>query len=137
MMRHSLPLCTFHRFWHNYAVENNMLVHQMDVVTAFLNGNLDEDIYMSQPDGYVRPGEEHLVCKLKKFLYGLKQSSHCWNRALSDYLESLSFAQSSADTCVYMSSPLILWLCTWMTCLGQSTLIYVTITSVRPCGTVW
>ena len=87
-----------------YAVENNMLVHQMDVVTAFLNGNLDEDIYMSQPDGYVRPGEEHLVCKLKKSLYGLKQSSRCWNRALSDYLESLGFAQSSADPCVYVKS---------------------------------
>ena len=93
-----------------YAVENNMLVHQMDVVTAFLNGSLDEDIYMSQPDGYVRPGEEHLVCKLKKFLYGLKQSSRCWNRALSNYLESLSFAQSSADTCVYVkpSDPMVI-----------------------------
>ena len=74
----------------------------MDVITAFLNGNLTEEIYMSQPEGYIKPGEEHLVCKLKKSIYGLKQSSRCWNRALSDYLESLDFAQSGADPCVYV-----------------------------------
>jgi hypothetical protein len=46
----------------------------MDVVTAFLNGTFDEDIYMEQPEGYVVPGKENLVCHLKKYLYGLKQS---------------------------------------------------------------
>ena len=46
----------------------------MDVVTAFLNGRLDEEIYMAQPDGYVEAGKEHLVCKLEKSIYGLKQS---------------------------------------------------------------
>jgi len=49
----------------------------MDVVTAFLNG-LEEEIYMEQPDGYIQPGQEHLVCKLQKSLYGLKQSPRCW-----------------------------------------------------------
>ena len=83
-----------------YAVQNDMLVHQTDVVTAFLNGNLDEEIFMLQPDGYIKPGEEHLVCKLKKSLYGLKQSSRSWNRALSEYLESIGFVQSDADPCV-------------------------------------
>ena len=57
-----------------YAVHNNMLIHQMDVVTAFLNRQLDEEIYVLQPDGYDAPGEQHLVCKLKKSIYGLKQS---------------------------------------------------------------
>ena len=55
-----------------FAIQNNMVVHQMDVVTAFLNGKLDENIYMRQPEGYVQPGKEHLVCKLQKSLYGLK-----------------------------------------------------------------
>ena len=49
-----------------------MLIHQMNVVTAFLNGELSEEICMQQPNGYVIPGKEHLVCKLKKSLYGLK-----------------------------------------------------------------
>lgn len=53
-----------------YAVQNDLLIHQMDVETAFLNGKLDEEIYMQQLEGYVKPGEKHLVCKLEKSLYG-------------------------------------------------------------------
>jgi hypothetical protein len=49
-------------------------IHQMDVKTAFLNGELEEDIYMDQPQGFVQDGKEDVVCKLKKSLYGLKQS---------------------------------------------------------------
>ena len=63
----------------------------MDVVTAFLNGKLDEEIYMQQPEGYVAPGKEHLVRKLKKSLYGLKQSPRCWNMALIEYMKSIEF----------------------------------------------
>ena len=55
-----------------FAVQHNLLIHQMDVVLAFLNGKLQEDIYMQQPEGYVQAGNEQLVCKLKKSLYGLK-----------------------------------------------------------------
>ena len=50
-------------------------LHQMDVKTAFLNGDLDEVIYMEQPEGFANEGKEHLACKLKKFIYGLKQAS--------------------------------------------------------------
>ena len=84
-----------------FAVQNNMVIHQMDVVTAFLNGRLDEDIYMLQPEGYVQSGKEHLVCKLEMSLYGLKQSPRCLNRALQENwrsLVSLKFLQIHAFT---------------------------------------
>ena len=85
-----------------FAVQHNMLIHQMDVVAAFLNGNLQEDLYMQQPNGYVQAGNEQLVCKLKKSLYGLKQSKRCWNIVFNDYLKSIDFEQSTADPCVYI-----------------------------------
>ena len=85
-----------------FAVQHDFLIHQMDVETAFLNGKLDEEIYMQQPEGYVKPGEEHLVCKLEKSLYGLKQSSRCWNKAFRESVETLGFTQASADPCVFI-----------------------------------
>ncbi|CAM8935358.1 unnamed protein product [Rhodiola kirilowii] len=56
------------------AAINNLVVHQMDVKTAFLNGDLDEEIYMKQSEGFIMPGNETKVCKLIKPLYGLKQA---------------------------------------------------------------
>ena len=91
-----------------YAVQKNMVIHQMDVVTAFLNGHLKEEVYMQQPEGFIKPGQEHLVCKLKKSLYGLKQSPRCWNKVFHEYLISLGFMQSQADPCVYIRSKQII-----------------------------
>jgi Reverse transcriptase (RNA-dependent DNA polymerase) len=54
------------------ATSHGLLVCQMDVKTIFLNGELDEEIYMDQPDGFVVEGQEEMVCKLLKYLYGLK-----------------------------------------------------------------
>ena len=85
-----------------FAVQHNMFIHQMDVVSAFLHSSLQEDIYMQQPDGYVKAGKEKLVCKLKMSLYGLKQSPRCWNTVLNDYLKSIEFKHSAADPCVYI-----------------------------------
>ena len=85
-----------------YGVQRGMKIHQMDVVTAFLNGNIKEDIYMAQPEGFVVEGKEHLVCKLRKSIYGLKQSPRCWNSVLDSHLKSIGFSQSTADQCVYI-----------------------------------
>ena len=76
----------------------------MDVVIAFLNGTLEETIYMQQPDGYVQQGNQHLVCKLNKSLYGLKQSPRCWNQVFTEFMKSIGFTQSSADPCIYVRS---------------------------------
>jgi hypothetical protein len=74
----------------------------MDVVTAFLYGLLDEVIFMRQPEGYVKRGREHLVCKLLKSLYGLKQSPRQWNKRFHEFMLSLGFTQSEHDCCLYI-----------------------------------
>ena len=86
----------------SYAVANKMIIHQMNVTTAFLNGVLEEEIHMCQPEGFVQPGSENLVCRLKKSIYGLKQSPRCWNSMLDSFLKSAEFQQFSADQCIYV-----------------------------------
>jgi len=83
------------------ANEEKMHVHQMDVKTAFLNGDLEEEVYVEQPEGMIKTGEEHKVWKLKKALYGLKQAPRAWNRRLDEFLVSKGFKRSSFDTAIY------------------------------------
>ncbi len=82
----------------------NWEVHQMDVRSAFLQGDLDEEIYMQQPDGYVNEEKPDHVCKLKKSLYGLKQAARCWNSAIDNFLKSNGYKQVGADPCLYIKS---------------------------------
>lgn len=77
------------------------VVHQMDVKTAFLNGELDEEIYMEQPDGFVALGQEGKVVKLLKSLYGLKQAPKQWHEKFDRTLTSAGFIVNEADKCVY------------------------------------
>jgi hypothetical protein len=77
------------------------LVHRMDVKTTFLNRELDEEIYMDQPDGFVVKGEEQKVCKLLKSLYGLKQAPKQWHEKFDTTLTGAGFAVNEADRCVY------------------------------------
>jgi Reverse transcriptase (RNA-dependent DNA polymerase)/gag-polypeptide of LTR copia-type/Zinc knuckle len=78
----------------------NLHIAQFDVKTAFLYGTLDEEIYMKQPEGF-NDGSDH-VCRLERSLYGLKQSSRCWNKRFVDHLMKLGFTQSEADPCLYV-----------------------------------
>ena len=73
------------------ASSHNLLVHQMDVKTAFLNGDLDEEIYMNQPEGFIVLGQEQKVCKLIKSLYGLKQAPKQWHEKFNNTLVSNGF----------------------------------------------
>jgi hypothetical protein len=86
------------------AASEDMEIHQMDVKTAFLNGFVEEEIYMAQPEGFVKPGEENLVCKLRKTIYGLKQAPRAWNKVIDDFLKSLGFQRCAADHCIYVIS---------------------------------
>jgi len=72
------------------------------VKTAFLNGELEEDIYMDQPQGFVQDGKEHLVCKLKKSLYGLKQSPRAWYQRIDMFFTHEDFSRSQADHSLYV-----------------------------------
>jgi hypothetical protein len=83
------------------VVQNDMIIHQMDVKTTYLNAPIDCELYMEQPEGFEEHGEK-LVCKLNKSLYGLKQSGRNWNNLLHEYLQKEGFTQSQADPCVYV-----------------------------------
>nr|GEX66961.1 retrovirus-related Pol polyprotein from transposon TNT 1-94 [Tanacetum cinerariifolium] len=84
-----------------YAAHKNMVVYQMDVKTAFLNGNLREEVYVSQPDGFVDQDNPNNVYKLKKALYGLKQASRTWYDMLSSFLTSQDFSKGSVDPTLF------------------------------------
>ena len=84
------------------AVDNDLIVHQMDVKTAYLNAPIDCELYVEQPEGYdVSNKGRKLVWKLKKSLYGLKQSGRNWNNLLHSHLCADGFEQSDADPCMY------------------------------------
>ena len=64
---------------------------QMDVKTTFLNGHLEKCIYMMQPDGLIKKGQEHMLCKFKRSIYGLKQASRPWNTRFDQAIKSYGF----------------------------------------------
>ena len=82
------------------VVQGNYKLKQMDVMTAFLNADIDEEVYMKQPKGYEQG--KNLVCKLNKAIYGTKQAPHNWNGLLNEFIESLGFKRLVSDCCVYV-----------------------------------
>src|SRR5579859_5279262 len=88
-------------------------IHQMDVVTAFLAGELKEEIYMEQPEGYEMNGKD-MVCRLIKSLYGLKQAPRVWNQKIRRYLKSIGFNQTYSDPCVYVNKDTEVIIAMWV-----------------------
>nr|CAN65852.1 hypothetical protein VITISV_004965 [Vitis vinifera] len=73
----------------------------MDVKTTFLNGDLEEEVYMKQPEEFITNGNDHIVCKLKKSIYGLKQASRQWYLKFHDVISSFGFIENVMDQCIY------------------------------------
>ena len=81
---------------------HNLEIHQMDVKTTFLNGELNEEIYMDQPEGFFVLGQEMKVCRLVKSLYGLKQAPKQWHKKFDNAMMSNAFRINKCDKCVYI-----------------------------------
>jgi hypothetical protein len=77
-------------------------IHQMDVKTTFLNGVIEEEVYIEQPQGFEVDGRKSHVCRLKKALYGLKQAPRAWYSRIDGYLKSLGFTKSDANPNLYL-----------------------------------
>ena len=84
------------------AASMDLEVEQLDVKTAFLHGDLEEEIYMEQPEGFEVEGKEYMVCKLKKSLYGLKQAPRQWYKKFDSFMVSHGYKRTDADPCVYI-----------------------------------
>lgn len=83
------------------ASYKNFKVYQMDVKSTFLNGDLEEEVYIEKPDGFYLSDEGDMVCKLKKALYGLKQAPRAWYARLDTYLMKLGFCKGTVDSNLY------------------------------------
>ena len=79
----------------------------MDVKSVYLNGKIDKELYMRQPEGYIDPKHPTKVCKLNKSLCGLKQSAKCSNAVIHSYLSCENYVKSVADPCVYIKTVVI------------------------------
>ena len=84
------------------AVQNGGKIFQLHVKSTFLNGELHEEIYVDQPEGFVKQGEEDKVYLLKKALYVLKQAPRAWYSKINDHLLSIDFAKSVSESTLYM-----------------------------------
>ncbi|GJT53186.1 zinc finger, CCHC-type containing protein [Tanacetum coccineum] len=80
---------------------HNLIIHQMDVKTTFLNGDLEDEVYMNQPQGFIVPSNENKVCKLIKSLYGLKQAPKQWHQKFDEVVLSNGYLLNQANKCVY------------------------------------
>lgn len=95
----------------SHAISRGWLIRQLDVHNAFLNGNLLEDVYMRQSLGYVNTNFSNHVCKLQRYLYGLKQALRAWFKRLHDYLLTIGFTpKTDVSLFIYSSTGAMIYL---------------------------
>ncbi|RVW22803.1 Retrovirus-related Pol polyprotein from transposon TNT 1-94 [Vitis vinifera] len=80
----------------------NLHLEQLDMKTAFLHGDLEEDLYMIQPERFIVQGQENLVCKLRNSLYGLKQAPRQWYKKFDSFMHRIGFKRCEAYHCCYV-----------------------------------
>ena len=85
-----------------YACSKRIKVYQMDVKSTFLNGELEEEVYIEKPQGFLLSEHRDFVCRLKKALYGLKQAPRAWYSRLDKYLQQQGFKWESVDNNLYI-----------------------------------
>ena len=95
-------------------VHNSLKQVFLSNISAFLHGDIDEEVYMKQPEGFVIPGKEHLICKFNRSLYGLKQASRQWYKKFDAIMLKRGYKRSHVDHCLYTNrdengSPIILY----------------------------
>jgi hypothetical protein len=73
----------------------------MDIKTAFINGNIEEELYMVQPEDFVDSKDANKVCKLQRSIYGLKQASRSWNLRFDEVIKGFGFLQNTEESCIY------------------------------------
>lgn len=86
------------------AAQNSWCVYQLDVKSTFLHGELCEDVYVEQPQGYVRKGEEDKVYKLRKALYGLKQAPRAWYSRIDSYFTKEGFQKCEYEHTLFVKT---------------------------------
>ena len=84
------------------ATKHNWRIHQLDVKYSFLNGDLKEEVYLVQSEGFVQKGQEQLVCRLKKAIYGMKQAPSSWYIKIDTFFKQQGFLKSKNDSSLHI-----------------------------------
>ena len=101
-------------------------IWQMDVKIAFLNGSLDKDVYVTQPEGFVNPKDARKICELRGSIYGLKRASRRWNVHFDETVKEFGFIQNEDEPCVYkkVSGSHMAFLVFYVDDIGMTFLLY-------------
>lgn len=109
----------------SFVATLDLELYQLDIKTAFLYGELSEEIYLEQPEGFVALGQEQLYCRLHKCLYGLKQASRVWNRHFDHFLKKFGLIPCQSDPCLYLKQRgeefmmVVIWVDDGLICLNN------------------